>query len=655
MSSKYDTGASTAGGTRGPDSSPPSAKRMKAGSDVTQLREGQAEQAPKIDPDRHDVLVVDEFENLYRFELNENKQGFSKALFVKPFVEGERKVLEVAGPRNRRRRRPDQAVSGFALLPIREEPVSTFFCCYLVHSPFFGGALEQVTLHRDSESTFAFELPKARGARGLAVKASLPQRTALEVQGAPKEGAPGADVPRVALRIESDGGKYAVDAELLDFVNPWTLANWSAAYNGKPPPKAPLGRDPWGLLVKREDQCWIVTDGRGQDSGAAKREIPKSGIFGLLSRDLAFLDLDRVACAKACSVLLVALPDGNVRRFALPLRQDGSVGTKVPLRQNPAIWRLLRNGCVLGDVQVTSEHGRERGVLFNLSSLKGSREADVEAVTGTLDFKWAHPKLTVRFVSPKGAIPGATEARQLIQSTFENWLADSGLEVNVLLNERDDLPADVKDSNAEREEKPYDILISLDTLGTVDQTQSQKLRDVNLPTSELGAYALRRSYGSPTLWLGEPPGIKLKNGAKSYFESDEFKHFVVHEVGHALGLPHLHQAPQVDEIQQLTLKEPEEIIKEVQAKYGLTLTTKFLDEEVLRTWAKRENDEFSVWPDLRGKIPKSVMFGLPGVSIFKELEAPELVDAPTEFDKAWLKQLYPEEPVSQVSETTSKA
>jgi hypothetical protein len=90
------------------------------------------------------------------------------------------------------------------------------------------------------------------------------------------------------------------------------------------------------------------------------------------------------------------------------------------------------------------------------------------------------------------------------------------------------------------------------------------------------------------------------------------------------------------------MKPADVIIAAVRAKYGLKLDKEFIEEEVLRTWAQREDDSFSVWPELRGGITSSVMFGLPGVSVFDGIGAPSLVESPTDFDRQWLRKVYPE-------------
>jgi hypothetical protein len=96
---------------------------------------------------------------------------------------------------------------------------------------------------------------------------------------------------------------------------------------------------------------------------------------------------------------------------------------------------------------------------------------------------------------------------------------------------------------------------------------------VALPTAQLGRYALRCDYGVPTVYLGRPERTAVvtqeqRDGVGAladragellppkdqklvdYFgpsgkdsTSKEFEATVVHEFGHILGIPHLHQSP----------------------------------------------------------------------------------------------------------------
>jgi len=109
----------------------------------------------------------------------------------------------------------------------------------------------------------------------------------------------------------------------------------------------------------------------------------------------------------------------------------------------------------------------------------------------------------------------------------------------------------------------------------IDKTPTGAPLMVHIPTSELGRFATRCDYGVPTVYVGRPkrvrqPGDATQKEAKKlgprievavstlctdkdlaeYFgpangvsSSREFEATIVHEFGHVLGLPHLHQSP----------------------------------------------------------------------------------------------------------------
>jgi hypothetical protein len=99
----------------------------------------------------------------------------------------------------------------------------------------------------------------------------------------------------------------------------------------------------------------------------------------------------------------------------------------------------------------------------------------------------------------------------------------------------------------------YDVLVSLIPLDDVKEPKTDEQADgtVHLfPRAQLGTYSRRVPQGVPTVYLGRPRYLTERapkhQPAAEYFNSDQFKHCIVHEFGHVLGLAHEHQNPKAD-------------------------------------------------------------------------------------------------------------
>src|SRR5688572_19727744 len=160
-----------------------------------------------LQAEHHDVLVLKSAHELYRAPCNKLNGEFEaehgKLSKVGPNDEGHRKVVRIA--------HGESSEVCFALLPIKPEPASAAFSCYLVNSP---------------TPSVSSELPK--------VRLRTPGRTVTISKDAPvKELAPQprSDEGCKVAFAHSDGDPcYFVDATQLDFVNPWTQADWSGLH-----------------------------------------------------------------------------------------------------------------------------------------------------------------------------------------------------------------------------------------------------------------------------------------------------------------------------------------------------------------------------------------------------------------------------------------
>lgn len=341
--------------------------------------------------------------------------------------------------------------------------------------------------------------------------------------------------------------------------------------------------------------------------------------------------------------VILATPSGELLDVRVEANHS-SVVTVLPPKQNPEVWRMLRNGCVVGHAVVAGSD--EPVPLINIASFAETAPAAAQPsapqITGTLDFKWP-PGKTLR-VGLQG--PPQTPVDEVAR-LLRLWFVGTNLKLELL-------SAAIQHNFENSSGKDYDILIDFAALPqTIPATQNRDAEVVPFPVSDLGSYSTRRAVGQPTMFAGRPPGLIDANDSTittdaAYFASNAFKHILLHEFGHALGLPHLHQFPGWQVGGKSIWKDAEEVAALIEHYMGLTMSPEFLKEHFFLPWPGSQ--EFSEWPDAElAKLSpaqaaeQSVMMALPIQAILRQQPKTQLIyrDAPQELDMIWIRQLYP--------------
>ena len=502
----------------------------------------------------HDVLVINPNHELYRFNVRKTDVGrvgeYLNVEYLGAGAPGHRKVMHIArkGPAERPRG------AAFASLPVKEEPASSFMCCYLIN------------------------------------------------------------------------------AENINYRNVWTQAEWND------------GPD---------------TDDEGPLHEASDRDI----------RLLIAEHGGRVLCL---NIPKGKLPEAETGWMLTPVPK-GYQGTPdlaaIPLRSNPEVWNLLRNGCIAG----SATYSQQDTPLLNLTALVPCREemhvrraaGTDDQITGTYDFKWpvrperskeAGGDVLVAFlpVAQKHYRMAQTELFELFTKYARTWQLDKlGIRVEFLT----DLAFDAFDP------ADYDILVSLEPLN--HSVRDEQGVEVKVPMAELGNFARRVDRGAASMFVGMPDGILDEDGSKmaaeKYPTSKAFQHFVVHEFGHALGLLHLHQNADLNPAAMTKLRKElkaegdrdsvldDKIRALIKERLGIEVPENHVEDAIRGTWPGTRR--FSEWPPIEGDatvtlntyLKDSILVGLAAhkSGYMSEIAPNQYLTRPSPTDLAWLQSLYP--------------
>lgn len=321
--------------------------------------------------------------------------------------------------------------------------------------------------------------------------------------------------------------------------------------------------------------------------------------------------------------------------------------------------------------------------------VRGFPQGDQGKVFGTWDFKWPRNKqILVAFQKPPEACTFLTENFELIARKIaayaKTWndvapkeaprfdFFEVGGNLRVLPEPLGDGKTQASRSGPRGGAEPvaYDVLVSITPL-PITYTVERKVKPAHpneaifntvaqssrilLPTSQLGRFAQRVDYGTPTLYLGMPQRENFPDEA-TYFSvhgssaSKEFESTIVHEFGHALGLPHLHQSP----LARPRWRSVGELETIVEKNVGVQVSEAFIRSQLLLPHPSTRTADgrvlFSDWstppldadgdPIIRSVMAHPLLGLLLAESADPEAPVIRLVE-PQADDKAFLQRMYP--------------